>query len=525
MNTVAFNKPRRNHFELPHEKKLSCKMGTLVPVFLTEACPGDRMSLSIGHMIRMMPMIAPILDKVDVYMHAWFVPHRLNWDGWEEFWTMSSPTPPVFPYVQFDNSTHTVAESSIPDYFGVPVGGFVGPNFLRVTAMPFASLGRIYNEWYRQQDIQPELTQVDLADSDNTVPLAGAGLLGAPLRRNWVKDYFTSALPFAQKGEAVTLPLGLTAPVNFVGTDDAANVWKVGDPPTQPANGVASLSNATDPLLTRFQSTIGEDLVIDNSASLEVDLTNATAATIEQLRAAIALQAFLEKNARGGTRYIESIYVRFGVKSSDARLQRPEYLGGGRSNILISEVLQTSETTPDGTAQGTMSGHGISGGSSNIFTRFFEEHGTVMVLMSIMPKTSYQNGISRMLQKFNPLDYLEPSFAHLGEQEVKSKELWATGESADNNTFGYQPRYAEYRTIPSSVHGAFRSTLNFWTLTRQFLDRPELNDDFLKTHDDDFERIFAVQDGSDHCLVYLRNQCHVLRALPKFGIPSGLGLT
>lgn len=518
MNTVAFNKPKRNHFDLSHDRKFTMRMGRLTPCLCMEVVPGDSVSLRSEQMIRFLPLVAPVMHKMDVYTHYWFVPNRLTWDGWEEFITAVSETPPVFPYV----STTGVSKSTIDDYLGVPVGNFAGG--LKRSALPYAALGLIWNEFYRDQNLQDELESVHLTDGDNTASLGVDALHSSvPMYRAWEKDYFTAALPFQQKGAAVTLPLGETAPLVY--------------DPLQP-NGPTILRNSDDNLPTGtggMDSNATGNITVDGdpipvnadvSGHHYVDLAQATAASVNDLRVAIKLQEFLEKNARGGTRYSESIYVHFGVRTSDARLNRPEYLGGGKSNVLISEVLQTSQTEATGTAQGTQAGHGINVGTSHNFNRFFEEHGLVIGFISVMPKTAYSQGLPKQWTKFDFLDYLFPSFAHLGEAPVKNKEIFAQGTAvaADEETFGYNPIYSEYRQIQSTVHGemSVTGTLKYWQMGRQFFSLPALSGEFVSSADVQQSEadIFAVGGDADNLIVHMFNIIHAKRPLPKFGIPS-----
>jgi hypothetical protein len=319
--------------------------------------------------------------------------------------------------------------------------------------------------------------------------------------RAWEHDYFTSALPFAQKGAAVDIPLGVIDQNVLVKSNSAANQVLTSTPTNQ------NIQSETG-VFTPFPNTL-----FAATEGIELEPT-----TINDLRRAFKLQEWLEKNARGGTRYVESILAHFGVRSSDARLQRPEYITGSKSPIVISEVLNT--TGIDGELpQGNMAGHGISVAGGNDGTYYCEEHGYIIGIMSILPKPSYSQGIPKHFLKAHPLDYYWPSFANIGEQPIENQELYAYTANAQD-TFGYTPRYAEYKYLQNRIAGDFRTTLNYWTLSREFATQPALNQQFIECNPEDTDRIFAVQDGTDPIYVQVVNKIYARRKMPVYGTPT-----
>lgn len=512
--------PPSNTFDLSHDHKMSLDMGYLVPVCCMEAIPGDHFKMASSIMARMAPMISPVMHKIDIDLHHFFVPNRLLWANWEKFITTGTPdgTTPAAPY--FANID--LANGGLGDYLGLPSGPAGTPlNVDKISALPFAAYQMCYEEYYRDQNLQPEVLPGAanlLIDGNNNINSAALGTLR---RRAWQHDYFTSALPFAQKGNPVSLPLGATAPVNLKpGLGSEFGIWRTSNGSGMPGSGHVGvgINNPSNNSYARAaSSTTGNpDLRYDPNGTLIADLSTATAITINSLRYAVRLQEFLERNARGGTRYIEHILSHFGVRSSDKRLQRPEYLGGSRQHMVISEVLQSSESIE--TPQGNMAGHGISVGGGKDFSYFAEEHGIVLSIISIRPKTAYQQGIHRMWSRFDPLMYAFPTFANLGEQEIKNRELYYAADGFNDNTFGYTPRYAEYKYKDSSVHGDFKSTLSFWHMGRIFASRPALNASFVQS--DPTKRIFAVVDSTHSIYMHILHDIKVRRRLPKFGIPT-----
>lgn len=507
-NSIKIRKPKRNAFDLSHEKKLSMNMGDLVPIYLQEIVPGDKFNVNSEILLRMAPLVAPIMHRVNVYTHYFFVPNRLVYNQWEDFITggrdgMSTPT---FPKADLINYIDDMGSSSLADYMGLPfIGMPVKSAPLEVSMLPFRAYQMIYNEYYRDQN----LTAPIAFNKGGTFDTGDIARLITMRKRAWEKDYFTSALPWAQRAATgVSIPLDVEySPISTVIDSVTGN---------PPATSAALLGTATTGNLYAADAVL-HDARIENIDSI-------SGVNINDLRRSIKLQEWLEKNARGGARYIEQILSHFGVISSDARLQRPEYLGGGKNPIVISEVLNTAGV-PDGDVQGNMSGHGISVGSSNGFKKYFEEHGYVIGIMSVLPRTAYQQGLDRSWQKFDKLDYFWPEFAHLGEQEILTKELYFDSDDTTNgglnnkndDVFGYQSRYAEYKFKPSTVHGSFRDDMNFWHMGRLFEGAPSLNTSFVEA--DPTTRIFAVEEDVDHLWVQIYHRVNALRPMPVFGTP------
>lgn len=504
-NNIRTMRPKLNKFDLSHDVKLSFNMGELVPVLVNEVVPGDRFQVQSEVMLRFAPMLAPIMHRVNVWTHYFFVPNRLVWNEWEDFITggEDGTSQPVHPFY----STSTLVNNSLggngtlTDYLGIPS---ITSNIVVTTlnALPYRAYNLIWNEWYRDQNLQDEVAISLTSGQDTNVEQLRLK------QRCWEKDYLTSCLPWAQRGEPVSVPGSVnysTFSTVYDGTDNSL----YGD------TRVAGTTNPENPgtiYVDNPPSTLPDHYVrIENIQDLEVD--------INDLRRSNALQRWLELAARGGSRYIEQVKAFFGVTSSDARLQRPEFLGGGRQNVMISEVLQTGETAT--TPQGNMSGHGISVGATNRFSRRFEEHGYVIGIVSVLPKTAYQQGIHRMWSRDDKFDYYFPQFAHLGEQEVFNKEVNFSGTSTDtpDTVFGYQSRYAEYKHKASQVHGDFRDTLDYWHLGRIFPAGPvNLNDAFVAA--DPSHRIFANTTPEDHKLwASVYHKFNALRPMPYYADP------
>lgn len=466
---------KRSKHSLSHYKLLSCDMGELVPIGLTEALPGDTIQHATSALVRCSPLLAPVMHPVDCRIHHWFVPNRLIWDDWEDFITggPDGNDTSVFPTVTIGGGSGA-AIGSLADYLGVPTG----VNNIEVNALPFRAYQLIWNEWYRDQDLETEATISTASGADATTDLTLKNC-------SWEKDYFTSCRPWEQKGPAVTVPIGTSAPVLGIGVADADATSSVqirqSTGLTQTTDGFSTGSD-TLRIKANTSGSAGASVYPD----IYADLSTASGVTVNVLREALAIQRYEEARARYGSRYTE--YLRYlGVRSSDARLQRPEYLGGGRQTIQFSEVLQTAEGTDP---VGEMRGHGISAMRSNRYRRYFEEHGYVLSFISVRPKTIYAQGLNRTWNRRIKEDFWQAELQHIGQQEVLNKEVYAA-HANPNDTFGYQDRYDEYRRQESSIAGEFRdSTLNYWHMARVFGSSPALNADFTRCVPT--ERTFAV---------------------------------
>lgn len=509
-NSIKVTRPTKNVFDLSHDVKLSCNMGLLIPTMCIETIPGDRFTLGCESLIRFAPLVAPVMHRMDVTTHYYFVPNRILWEGWEKFITNNKGDAPFTdPIPAFPTLTvHSPNYTKLMDYMGIPTP--LAAETETISALPFAAYQKIYNEYYRDQNIIPEVTEVDLIDGDNS---GNIGALCQIRRRAWMHDYFTAALPFAQRGQPVTLPLGTFEDVQVFKTEEDNPGSSFATWPTVENNPPASTGEVTVAIQDPSAGAVPAELYAETSA------LSASSTTINDLRRAFKLQEWLEKAARAGGRYIENILIMFGVKSSDRRLQRPEYITGVKSPVVISEVLNTSDTaTAD---QGQMAGHGISVASGKYGGYTCEEHGYIIGIMSILPVTAYQQGIPKhFLKTTDAFQYAWPSFANLGEQEVLNKEVYAfQGAVGGAGTFGYVPRYAEYKYENSRVASDFRTSLDFWHMGRIFSTTPTLSQEFIDCQPD--LRIFAVEDANiDHLYCHVFHKVFVARSLPKYGTPA-----
>jgi hypothetical protein len=462
------------------------QMGRLYPAMYMETVPGDKITLRPEALVRFAPLVAPVMHRFNMSIHYFFVPYRLLWDNWEDF--IMGNTEPQIPYIDLNSYT----QNDLASCLGMPYQTTLSAG-LSVTAFPWAAYQFVYNEYYRDQNLIPEVNY-KLVNGNNTPN----SQLQVMRNRAWEHDYFTAALPWAQKGSPVNIPVSLTGdlPV-YVNSTAGYTIDATPNPfPIPPKSLPLSPSN------------------------LNADAAYAaTQGTINDLRRAYALQEWLEKNARGGTRYVEWILNHFGFKTSDARLQRPEYITGIKQPIIISEVLNTTGET-SGLPQGNMAGHGVSYTDGNAGTFYSEEYGAVIAILSVMPQSGYSQAIPKYFLRQDNLDYYQPSFDHIGEQALTNLEVYADSSTATrNNVFGYLPRYCEYKYQNSRLATQMATTYNYWNLDRIFASQPALNQTFIECTPDQCKRIFAVQDDSDNIFFHLRHNVSALRPMSKYSTP------
>ena len=469
--------PGRTAFDLSYEKKFTCDMAQLIPVMCDEVVPGDIFQIGAQAVIRFQPLVAPILHEVNMYVHYFFVPYRLLWDDWEDFISGGVDGTFADPIPEWEPTDTTVG--SLWDFFGFPTG--VDPDGAYPIDFPRRAYNFIWNEYYRDETLQTEVVL-----TNETI-----------LNRDWEKDYFTSSLPWQQRGTAPALPI----------SGHSHAIW-----PTTVATG--TLTNLQYMSTSLTPSTALSKSFLDNNI---VDLSSATTFDIADLRLAFQIQKWLERNARAGARYTEFLRSHFGVAPRDERLQRPEYIGGCKSPVIISEVLQTSSTDAT-SAQGNLAGHGLTVANQYCGKYHAEEFGLIMGIMSVMPRSAYSQGIDRQWLRRTKYDFYFPEFANLSEQAIINAEIYATGVLADNqNIFGYQGRYDEMRTKNNLIVSQMRSTFDYWHLGRQFASAPALNASFVSCVPR--KDIFAVP-SEPGLIVNFGNVIKAIRPLPYMAEPG-----
>jgi len=507
---------QRSVFNRSSTLKTTLNAGYLYPVFVDEVLPGDTASLKMNILARLATPEFPYMDNLLMDLHFWFVPNRLVWTNWERFMgAQNNPTDSISYLVpQLDATTYAAGgfpEGSIHDYFGLPMGVLNIPQADMPNCLVHRAYNLIWNQWYRDENLQNSLT-VSLTDGPDSTAFALQ-------RRGRRKDYFTSSLPFVQKFATSYLPLSGNAPVKY------ENNFGSGGTAADDKYVVASTSAGTGNVDFRYGNTANANTGRNPDGSLNnmyADLTVVTAATINDIRTAVTLQQFYERDARGGTRYVELLLSHFGVVSPDFRLQRAEYLGGGTFPINVNPIAQTSETAA-GTPQGNLAAFAVAKGNGR-FNHSFVEHGHIIGLVSVRADVTYQQGLNRSWSRRTRYDFYWPEFANLGEQPVYNKEIEMVGSLGitDNQAFGYQERYAEYRYKPSMVTGLFRSTaaasLDAWHLALDFGGTPPTLAGLIPENPP-VDRIVQVTSQPQFILDTFTELKHV-RPMPTYSVPG-----
>lgn len=503
----------RSTFDRSHGVKTTFDAGYLVPIFVDEALPGDTFNVNLNGFARLSTPIYPIMDNMFMETFFFAIPNRLLWDNWQKFCgERAAPSDSIDYTVPQVNYVNNASNESLEDYFGIPTK--VAAN-LSVNALAFRAYNLVYNEWFRDQNLQDSLTVVTDDGPDN---MAYYTLK----RRNKRHDYFTSCLPWLQKGDSVLLSLGTEAPITGIQKlnqtyPSSANVgYETGASSSNQYTSYAEIdAGATN---TIFH--VEEDPNNTGYPNIRADLTNATSSTVNELRQAVQVQRLLEKDARSGTRYTEIVRSHFGVTSADARLQRPEYLGGGSTPVVVSPIARTDSSPGVLGAMGTAAfrGHG--------FVKSFTEHCTIIGLVNVRADLNYQEGLNKMWSRQTRYDFYWPTLAHLGEQAVLNKEIYldatTIGDGSLDDVFGYQERFAEYRYKPSIISGKFRSndaaSLDSWHLGIEFGSQPTLDSSFMEENPP-VDRVIATP-TEPHFIYDSYIKCICTRPMPVYSIPG-----
>lgn len=541
----------RSTFDRSSSLKTSFNVGDIVPFYLDEVLPGDTFKVKTSKVVRLQTMLTPMMDNVYLDTYFFFVPNRLTWSHWKQF-NGENTESAWLPQTEYEVPQITSPSGTgwsvgtIADYFGIPTGV---PG-LSVNALPFRAYALIMNEWFRDQNLQDPLV---IPLDDATVAGVNSGTFvtdvakgGKPYIAAKYHDYFTSALPSPQKGPDVTIPVGQATNYPVVAMDqliDKGLVPKTGTNGYYPMQfySVANTSGATPENNTvtgqMLFNSVGNKLYVNtdpvsdqgnNFAPANLWALNdgsVAAATINQLRLAFQIQKLYERDARGGTRYIEILKSHFGVTSPDARLQRPEYLGGNRIPITVNQIVQQSATQDGSTPQGTPVGLSLTTDTHHDFVKSFTEHGFVIGLMVARYDHTYQQGLDRMWSRKDRFDYYWPVFANIGEQAIKNKEIYAQGNEKDDEVFGYQEAWADYRYKPNRVTGEMRSSyaqsLDVWHLADDYKALPSLSDSWIREDKSNVDRVLAVTSAVSNqlfCDVYVKNK--TTRPMPLYSIPG-----
>lgn len=519
----------RSTFDRSHSLKTSFNVGDVVPFYVDEVLPGDTFSVRTSKVVRMPSLVTPIMDNIYLDTYYFFVPNRLTWEHWREL-NGENTKSAWLPDTEYNVPQITSPEGgwnigTLADYFGIPTG----VANLSVNALPFRAYSLIMNEWFRDENLtDPLVTPTDDAtvvgvNTGNYITDTAKG--GLPFKAAKYHDYFTSCLPSPQKGPDVTIPVLSDTPVVARSTAVPSDLlsyrlhFSSPDSPNSPGNNLivgSTFARGAEGPISPDNSSLPDNLWAVNSS--------ATVATINQLRMAFQIQKLYEKDARGGTRYIEILKAHFGVTSPDARLQRPEYLGGNRIPLNISQIVQNSQTT-DSSPQGNPVGLSLTSDTHHDFRKSFVEHGFVLGLMVARYHHTYQQGLERFWSRKDRFDYYWPVFANIGEQAVKNKELYAQGTAEDDEVFGYQEAWADYRYKPSRVTGEMRSaspqTLDSWHLADDYEKLPSLSDEWIREDKAVVDRVIAVTSAITHQLFAdLYIECRSVRPMPVYSVPG-----